>query len=539
MRARWLIVAAWLCAACARSPAGAPATARSAGGVATPASDGRAYEHQRKEVMALLRREAWEEAAAKAKAAVGALEEAGDSKDPGPLGDALLAWGRALAGARRHAAAATTLERARDVLVRARGAAGPDAAAVLVAMCVNEMGRGDFAAAQARCEEALALREKTAGASDAAAGEPLTLLARAHHARDDRRGAEALLTRATPVLEKDAAVAPLVEALDAAAQLHEDLDRHEAALALYRRADAMLDKAEWAEHPLRARVLRHASGLYRTMGDLSKARAAAERAVAIVEGAYRGDSPPAAEAQWNLGLVELAAGDVASAEQRLLFALGVLQRDLGPDHTDSVTLVLDLAEVFVLKKSYPQALANARVAVDGRRRHLGRDHTLVATAINNLATIHWEAGHYAKSRKAYEEALRIYETTSGKDSLDVATVVHNLGTVHYMRGEYAEAEPLFARALAIEERIAPRALKTGVATYNMAMLQAARGDMNKARLLFERALPIFEAATTDSHPDFVKVLDAMAMLYTRLGDAAAAERFRERAARARARAKAQ
>lgn len=476
--------------------------------------------------------EAWSLAAEKATLALRAREEA-FGKESIEVAPPLVALGRALVGRHAYEKAEATLSRAKDLIVKHRGPEHGDLGIVLESLGDAAAGRSDLVAAQARHEQSLAVRKKAFGPSSVETARALVALASTHYDRGARNDARPLLVLAVDILEKTDSPVRMADALDNLAQVYEDLDRHQDAFAAYQRASMLLEKNKLADSPKNARVLRHWSNLMSTMGDLAHARALATRALAILERTYKPDEPQMSYAWRTLGQIELEEGDIASAEKHLLRALEIAQDAVGVDHLETASALLELAEVYVHKSNYKQAIAIDKKVVEIRERALGAEHPSVATAYNNLASVYWEAHQFNRAKGLYKKALAVYEKVSGPESLDTATALHNIGTVYYMQSKYDQALPLFERALAIDERLAPKAMKTGIAAYNLGMLYMQRGDLQKTRALFEKTLPIYEGASREQHPDFLKLLDAMTMLYQRLGDTAALERTRERANRAR------
>ena len=82
-------------------------------------------------------------------------------------------------------------------------------------------------------------------------------------------------------------------------------------------------------------------------------------------------------------------------------------------------------------------------------KNLGPDHPSVATALNNLAELYRAHGRYAEAELLHRRALGIREKALGPNHPEVAQSLSNLGRILDLRGQLDAAEKLYLRALAI------------------------------------------------------------------------------------------
>ncbi len=92
--------------------------------------------------------------------------------------------------------------------------------------------------------------------------------------------------------------------------------------------------------------LNNLGSVLQDQGDLARARANYERALAIAEGAYRPD-PGLATRLSNLGCLLRDQGDLSGARQYLERALAVAEGAIGADATDVATIRENLSRVVV------------------------------------------------------------------------------------------------------------------------------------------------------------------------------------------------
>ena len=195
-------------------------------------------------------------------------------------------------------------------------------------------------------------------------------------------------------------------------------------------------------------------------------------------------------------------------------ALELGEREFGPDHPTTATLLNNLADLYRAQGRYEAAEPLYKRALEIREKALGRDHPDVARSLNNLAGLFHDQGRYAEAEPLYERSLAIYEKALGPNHPDVATSLNNLASLYDNQGRYAKAEPLFKRALAIREMaLGPDHPSVAASLNNLALLYNKQGRYEAAEPLNKRALAIYEKALGPGHPDVAVGLDNLAGLY--------------------------
>lgn len=139
--------------------------------------------------------------------------------------------------------------------------------------------------------------------------------------------------------------------------------------------------------------------------------------------------------------------------------------------------------------------------------------------LNRKGVALYRAGRYLEALPIAQRVLAMREKVVGLDHRDIATLLENLGLIYRGLGRYVDAEPLFRRALEINDRVLdPGEVKLSeTLTYLAdACVELARYD--DAEPFLKRAFAIREKALGPSHPDSVRALNNLALLYERRGD---------------------
>jgi CHAT domain-containing protein/Tfp pilus assembly protein PilF len=252
-----------------------------------------------------------------------------------------------------------------------------------------------------------------------------------------------------------------------------------------------------AEEPLAEaqRVLVEANKLIEA-NRLSDAIAPLTRATELV-GKLRGaDSPNVAQMTSKLGELYYHTGQLDRAEASFQRALAI------PDYADSVPAQLgNLGMVYVSMGLYDRAEAAYTRALPQAEKVLGAGHLSVAILCAGLGNTYQAEGALAKAEPLYRRALAIHEQLFGKEHVNTAPPCNNLAQLELLMGRYDEAEALFRRALAIQEKLGPASRDIAAVTLNnLASLYAITGAYDRARPLLARAFKDTADTLDARHP---------------------------------------
>ncbi len=101
---------------------------------------------------------------------------------------------------------------------------------------------------------------------------------------------------------------------------------------------------------------------------------------------------------------------------------------------------------------YEQAIPLWREALELGEREFGPDHPTTATLLNNLAGLYRAQGRYEAAEPLYKRSLAVLEKALGPDHPNVAQSLENDAALLRVTGRSAEATKMETRAKAIRAR---------------------------------------------------------------------------------------
>ncbi len=218
------------------------------------------------------------------------------------------------------------------------------------------------------------------------------------------------------------------------------------------------------------------------------------------------------------------------AEPLYIVALAIVEKVLGPEHSDVAVSLNHLAMLYNNQGRYEQAEPLYERALAIVEKVIGKEDRNVSAILSNLALLYNNKGCYEQAEPLHERALAIVEKVIGPEHPDVALVLNNLAVLYTNQGHYEQAEPLFKRALAIVEKaLGPEHPGVAQSLNSLALLYDHQGHYEQAKPLYERALAIVEKALGPEHPDVAQSLHSLALLYDNQGHYEQAEPLCERA----------
>jgi CHAT domain-containing protein len=131
-------------------------------------------------------------------------------------------------------------------------------------------------------------------------------------------------------------------------------------------------------------------------------------------------------------------------------ALEIREKQLGPEHPDTVTALNNLAFVYWNMRRYQKALPLYQRVLEIHEKRLGPEHPEAAISLNNLAFVYERMGDYPKALPLYQRALEIHEKQLGPEHPDTATSLHNLAGLYESMGNYPKAFEFFQAGLNAE-----------------------------------------------------------------------------------------
>jgi len=253
-------------------------------------------------------------------------------------------------------------------------------------------------------------------------------------------------------------------------------------------------------------ILDDAFAIALATGDPTRAKAFAEREVALASAAAPPDDHRLADALLDLGRLASDEGRYADAVATIDRALAVGRGALGDDTPwQAVGLQAEIEPLIALGRTRDARTAVER-AIAVRRPVFGPDDAFAAELYTLLGAIAQRHGDLAGARAAYEGSVPRAIATHGADATATAMAIANLAMIDAEAGDFARAETGALQAQGIFER------KLGAGApelINVLVLRAyaARGQRRfaDARGHLERAHAIAARALGADHPDTANI----------------------------------
>ena len=248
------------------------------------------------------------------------------------------------------------------------------------------------------------------------------------------------------------------------------------------------------------------------------------------------DHPDTLTSVNNLGILLKDKGDYEGAEKLYRRALEGREKQLGPDHPSTLTSVSNLGSLLWVMGDNEGAEKLHRRALEGNERVLGPDHSNTLKSVNSLGILLSDKGDYEGAEKLFRRTLEGKEKALGPDHPETLKSVNNLGFLLKNKGDYEGAEKLYRRALEGRERVlGPDHPNTLFSVLNLGGLLKDKGDYEGAEKLYRRALKGQEEQLGPDHPSTLKSVNSLGILLSDKGDNEGAEKLYRRALEGRER----
>jgi tetratricopeptide (TPR) repeat protein len=224
-----------------------------------------------------------------------------------------------------------------------------------------------------------------------------------------------------------------------------------------------------------------------------------------------------------VGLYDHERGDFRSAAQAHRQAHDTYQWLLGPEHSDTLGAMNNLAQALHALGDASGAADLNRQVVDASRRVFGPDHSNTLKAMNNLAEALRFLGDAAEARDLHRQILDARQRVLGPDHPNTLTSMNNLALTLTSLGDVAGAVNLFRQVMDASRRVlGPDHPHTLFTMDNLAATLRDLGDAAGARDLQRQVLDACRRVLGPEHPDTLQSMNNLAFTLVDLGDAAGA-----------------
>jgi tetratricopeptide (TPR) repeat protein len=191
-----------------------------------------------------------------------------------------------------------------------------------------------------------------------------------------------------------------------------------------------------------------------------------------------------------------------------------LERELGPDHPDTLSSRNSLAAAYQAAARVGEAIPLFELTLAAREEVLGPEHPSTLTSRNNLATAYLAVGRVDEAISLFDQILAAQVEVLGPEHPHTLTSQHNLAAAYQAAGRVGQAIPLFELILAAREQVLgpdhPSILNL---RGNLAAAYRDAGEAGKAIPLFEQILVAWERLLGPDHPDTMKARNQLANAY--------------------------
>ena len=220
----------------------------------------------------------------------------------------------------------------------------------------------------------------------------------------------------------------------------------------------------------------------------------------------------------GLGRQLMKQGKLDEAKVMLHRALQGKEKALGPNHTDTLRAVDDLADLLDQQGKLEEAQAMWDRALRGREKTLGPDHTDTLRTVYDLASLLEDQGKLDEAQAMYDRALRGYEKVLGPDHTSTLGTVANLAALLSDQGKFDEAKVMFDRVLqGYEQALGPDHTDSLDTVDRLGRLLYYQGKLEEAKAMWDRALQGKEKALGPNHPSTLSTVDNLADLLDQQG----------------------
>jgi eukaryotic-like serine/threonine-protein kinase len=301
----------------------------------------------------------------------------------------------------------------------------------------------------------------------------------------------------------------------------DDRARPEHAFVWSASASMLLDRLD-ERGRRRAQLATALTGAYRRTGDLERARALADEALALQRAAPDATEIAIAGAIANVAISHIDVGDFDAAAAKLEEALAIKERVLGPNHPSITKTVMNLAGLDLARGAFDDALVRNERALGGARR-LGEKHPQVLGILSNMSVIHMRLGNLERARTIAQEVVDGRTDVLGSGHPDTITALNNLAAVSFESGRFAEVEATFEEILRRQralETIAP--LELARTLHNLGAVRVKLDAPARALPSFVEARALFERDLGPEHPEVLRTRQALGVAHMDAGELEAA-----------------
>lgn len=225
-----------------------------------------------------------------------------------------------------------------------------------------------------------------------------------------------------------------------------------------------------------------------------------------------------------LGMTKMRRGDLSGARVAAQRSLALRQSEVTPDHLAIGNSYQLLGVIAANEEKVEQAGEFFAQAVASRSQVIGRLHPAQLASLKGLASIAQKQGDLGTAQRLGEEILTVEVETWGEEHPRVAFSLSNLGMVAMEQGDLRRADSLLHRALEIRRTLlGPEHPSISPSLTTLAALRQRQGRPQEAEALYREALDLARTTFGQRSPTLGRILEPFGNLLLNLRRATEAE----------------
>ncbi len=209
------------------------------------------------------------------------------------------------------------------------------------------------------------------------------------------------------------------------------------------------------------------------------------------------------------GILQLNQGRPDLAEESLKRSLSRFESAGKSNELEAAQALANLGLVYMALGKYAQAEEQQQMALTLRQNKLKGSHELIAATYNDLGLVYLQ-NDKDKALDYYEKALAIYKQVHGDEHIKLAIANINIGIAYRELELYGDAVNNFETALKILEKLysQPHPAKA-IALYNLGQTYLSMENREATQGYYDRARKMYEESYGSKHPEVVTILQAI------------------------------
>jgi tetratricopeptide (TPR) repeat protein len=274
------------------------------------------------------------------------------------------------------------------------------------------------------------------------------------------------------------------------------------ALKLYEETVEKRTRVLGSEHPLTLMSITEVAGIFRTQGNLVRAREMGEKALAVSRAAVGPDHPATLSLMNNLAETFRLQGSLVEARKMHEEALRTRKRLYGEEHPDTLSSTGNLAIVLSAQGYLRDARDLLEKVVEIQCRMLTNEHPETLVSMNNLAMILMCQGHLPRAHALQKELVEVRLRLWGNEHGETLTAMNNLAKIIMAKGDLFCARKLQEEVLDVRKRVfGTQHPQTLEAMNTLAEIVWAQGERAEGQKLLEETINGREQILGAAHPD--------------------------------------